>query len=328
MYLTPGFARRRAGRGLLAPSRSRRRRSTWKPPTPGGRTTCGASNGEVELIATLDVGPRVLVYRRVGSTNVMKVSRTGLGKAGEKEWQIRGGHRLWTAPARGPPRCISTAAGGAQATRRRHRPPRPARRHRVRHPEGDRPAAGAKGQHGPASFTASPTSAIGRRRWRPWATTVMAPGGIEVIPLPAKRPHPGPPANAQVTRDYAPQRTDDHLAVLRLPDHGWSFGSRAITLRQDPKRGPTKIGLAHQLGWVGYLSGGTLFVKRIAHEPNRTYPDGGCNFETFTNEDMLEIESLGPVVELKKGASTELVETWSLHTRSTGPSKPRPTSTA
>ena len=35
--------------------------------------------------------------------------------------------------------------------------------------------------------------------------------------------------------------------------------------------------------------------------------------ETFTNEDMLEVETLGPIVNLDPGASVEHVENWSLH---------------
>jgi hypothetical protein len=95
-------------------------------------------------------------------------------------------------------------------------------------------------------------------------------------------------------------------------DPRWAFGSRYITLRQNPRKGPTKIGLAHTLGWVGYLNGGTLFVKRFAYQEGKTYPDNGSNFETFTNEDMLEIESLGPLTRLAPGRPVEHTERWEL----------------
>ena len=66
------------------------------------------------------------------------------------------------------------------------------------------------------------------------------------------------------------------------------------------------------MGAVGYLNGGTLFVKRFGLEPGKAYPDHGCNFETFTNEDMLECESLGPLVDLAPGQQVEHVEHWDL----------------
>ena len=56
------------------------------------------SNGEVELIVTSDVGPRVMSYSFVGGKNVLKEFTDQLGKSGEKEYQLRGGHRLWVAP--------------------------------------------------------------------------------------------------------------------------------------------------------------------------------------------------------------------------------------
>jgi hypothetical protein len=96
-------------------------------------------------------------------------------------------------------------------------------------------------------------------------------------------------------------------------DRRWTLGSRYITLRQNDKDGPTKIGLSHGRGWVGYLNGGTLFVKRFDYRPDQPYPDGGCNFETFTNQEFLEMESLGPLVRLAPGAKVEHVEHWELH---------------
>src|SRR5262249_11422256 len=138
-----------------------------------------------------------------------------------------------------------------------------------------------------------------------WALTVMAPGGTEVIPLPPKRPHPGSPSNARSPADFAPNQQMVLWPFFDFKHPRWPFGSRYLTLRQDTKRGPTKVGLAHRLGWVGYLNHGTLFVKRFDHQDGKLYPDGGCNFETFTNEDMLEVETLGPLVKLAPGQSVE-----------------------
>src|SRR3954467_39599 len=56
------------------------------------------SNGEVELIVTGDVGPRVIRYGFVGGQNLFKEFKEQMGKKGEREWQARGGHRLWAAP--------------------------------------------------------------------------------------------------------------------------------------------------------------------------------------------------------------------------------------
>ena len=63
----------------------------------GWKNNLRISNGEAELIATLDVGPRIISYRLTSGKNVFKEYADQLGKAGESEWMIRGGHRLWAA---------------------------------------------------------------------------------------------------------------------------------------------------------------------------------------------------------------------------------------
>ena len=54
------------------------------------------------------------------------------------------------------------------------------------------------------------------------------------------------------------------------------------------------------------------FVKRFGYEEGKNYPDNGVNFETFTNEDMLEMESLGPMTRLPAGEVVEHTERWEL----------------
>ena len=56
------------------------------------------SNGEVEVVVTGDVGPRVMRYGFAGGQNFFKEFAGQLGKTGEADWQPRGGHRVWIAP--------------------------------------------------------------------------------------------------------------------------------------------------------------------------------------------------------------------------------------
>ena len=150
----------------------------------------------------------------------------------------------------------------------------------------------------------------------PWAVTAFAPGGVEIIPQSPKRPFPKEPLKTPAA-DFAPEQTIVFWPYFSFLNGGWNFGVKYITLwpslaRQGPKYRPTKIGLPHRMGWVGYLNDGTLFVKRFEYEEGKTYPDNGCNLETFANPDMLDIESLGPLVTLAPGAAIEHAETWDL----------------
>ena len=56
-----------------------------------------------------------------------------------------------------------------------------------------------------------------------------------------------------------------------------------------------------------------LFVKRYTADPAKTYPDMGSCFETFTNAEVLELETLGPLTKLAPDQRLEHVERWSLH---------------
>src|SRR6202163_1089057 len=56
------------------------------------------TNGEVELVVTADVGPRVIRFGFVGGQNLFKEYPDQLGKTGEAQFQLRGGHRVWKAP--------------------------------------------------------------------------------------------------------------------------------------------------------------------------------------------------------------------------------------
>jgi hypothetical protein len=84
-------------------------------------------------------------------------------------------------------------------------------------------------------------------------------------------------------------------------------------LRQDPKmEKPRKLGVKVLDGWVAYARNGHLFVKKFNYVPDATYPDLGCSVETFTDADMLEVETVGPFVSLQPGAAVEHVEHWFL----------------
>lgn len=271
------------------------------------------TNGDVELIATLDVGPRVISFRLPGGPNVFKNYTSMLGRSGEAEWQIRGGHRFWIAPE--------------DLTRTYFPDNRP-----VKHE--------AVGEHG-VRLTPPPEDEYGIQKemsiqladrgtnvtvtlkvtniadqpttLAPWGPTVMAPGGVEIIPLPPKKDHPGHVSNASSPADYGPDQRLILWPYFDFTDRRWTMGSKYLLLRQDVTKGPTKIGLAHRMGWVGYLNSGVLFVKRFDYREGAVYPDDGTRYQTFSNEDMLEMETCGELVTLTPGSTAELVETWELH---------------
>jgi hypothetical protein len=313
-YLTAGLAfGLAAAQSAWGAEKGQARVTAEKVEYKGWKNNLKIQNGEAELIVTLDVGPRVISYRLADGKNVFKNYDDSMGQAGEAEWMIRGGHRLWLAPEdttrtyaadNGPVAFREIGSGHVRFT------PAPETAYGIQKeidvklaPTGSKVSL----THRIQNIGSAPTELA------PWALSVMAPGGIEVIPLPPKHPHPGSAKNAKSAADFAPAFVMVLWPFTDLQDPRWHFGSRFLTLRQDTRRGPTKLGLSHRSGAVGYLNAGTLFVKRLEYREGATYPDGGVNYETFSNEDMLEMESLGPLIRLSPGQSVEHLETWELH---------------
>jgi len=71
-------------------------------------------------------------------------------------------------------------------------------------------------------------------------------------------------------------------------------------------------GIYDPAGWGAYYRHGDLFVKRTPVIAGARYPDFGCNFEVFTNPDFLELETLGPLEELRPKESIVHSERWLL----------------
>lgn len=270
----------------------------------GWNNTLRLANDDIELLVTTDVGPRILVYKTPLGENVLKTFDDQLGSSGEQDWRMRGGHRLWLAPEdevlsyhidNGPaawrydnfsgeviiesiqesPHRIRKTLGILSADRGS----RVSLRHTVVN-EGDQPI----------------TLAV-------WALTVMQTQGLEIIPQPPLGKHP---------RDLLPNRVVVLWAYTDFSDLRLTLGTNFWLLRQAADYPPLKIGLAHRAKWIAYVLSDTLYIKAFDYNSTAAYPDAGCNFETFANSEMLEIESLGPLVTLQPGESTNHHETWHL----------------
>jgi hypothetical protein len=88
------------------------------------------------------------------------------------------------------------------------------------------------------------------------------------------------------------------------------LGDRVASLRQDNELGPQKIGTFVPQGYAAAEIKGHILLKSFPALEGANYPDFGCNFETFSNQDMIEIESLGAMTKLKPGESIHHVEHW------------------
>jgi hypothetical protein len=257
----------------------------------------------VELIIPLDIGPRVISCTLDDGPNLFATVGTELGKSGEKDWRIRGGHRLWHAPEV-PPRNYQPDNVPIQVTKL----------------SGDK---GLKVQQAVEektgirkSFTIEALSDTdfkithvlkNENMWAvelaPWALTVMGRNSYSVIPYNPKIPH---------TQALVPDYAIVPWTYTDLTDPVWDFHSDYLGIRVDRGTRPQKLGVTNFPGWAANWQKSGTFVKYWEVKAGAAYPDFGCSFETYVCDFMNELESLGPLAKVEPGASTTLVEYWGL----------------
>jgi len=261
------------------------------------------TNGRIDLVVTTDVGPRVIRFGFVNGDNEFKEFVEQLGKTGGEDWRIYGGHRLWHAPENMPrtyfPDNTPVGLEERQGFVRISQPEEPTTRIQK---EMDISLA-------PEACAVHVTHRLRNcNPWSvelaPWALTVMAPGGTVILPLPRRQ---------RYEENILPTNTLAFWAYTDMTDPRWTWGKQYLLLRQDPSRSsPQKVGLMVPDGWIAYARNGHLFVKRTAYIAGATYPDYGSSVETFTNGDMLEVETLGPLKVIQPGEMVEHREDWYL----------------
>lgn len=263
------------------------------------------TNGNVDVIVTTDIGPRVIAYRFVGGENILgELSKDTVVKTEFGEWHPWGGHRLWHAPEV-MPRTYSPDDSPVDYEI--------VGNDSIRLTQSVEPATHIQKEMVVKLESTGTAVTVTQRltnkgQWpvelAPWGLTIMNGGGVTIFPNEPYIPHSERllPARPMVLWHY----TD-------MSDPRWHFGKKYVRLHTDDKlTEPQKVGVANKQGWAAYLRNGVLFVTRFPYIEGATYPDHGCNFETYTAGNFMEIETLGPMVKLEPGQSTTHIETWHL----------------
>jgi len=262
------------------------------------------SNSVIDLVITADVGPRVIRFGFLGGPNEFKEYQEFAGLKGGDEWRIYGGHRIWHAPEI-KPRTYFPDNSPVKITQIdefvRVTPPEEVSNGMQK--ELDIRILGETSQ---VKVTHRLTNTgVWPVELAVWSLSVMDTGGVAIIPIPPRGPH---------TEFLLPTHSMTMWAYSNMSDVRWTWGNRCVMLRQDPvnEQWPQKFGIAVPDGWAAYAHDGHLFVKQADYIPGAPYPDNGCSMEFFTDQGMLEVESLSPMMTLDPGKHTEHVETWTL----------------
>jgi hypothetical protein len=258
------------------------------------------SNGEISLVVTVDVGPRIIRFGFINGENEFTEDAPMTKQVEAGEWRLMGGHRLWHSPE-GDPRSYvpdndpvewSQVEGGIKVSQRIE------------------PWVQTKKE---MEITLSSSSnkvrvvhrLTNKNAWpievSAWALSVMAVGGLEIVPQP------------QRDTGLLGNRLIALWPYSKMNDGRIYWGEKYITLKQDTDyKTAFKYGIPNEDGWAAYLNHGNLFIKRFEHQLGAKYPDFGCSYETFTIDFMLEMESLSPLTLLDYDETINHVEEWEL----------------
>ena len=258
------------------------------------------TNGKAELVVTLEKGPRVIRFGIIGEENEFCEGSPTVIPVGEGTWRMLGGHRLWHSPESMP---------------RTYSPDNTPLRYDffdngVKVMQDVEPWVQiAKEMEITLAACCNKVTVkhrlTNKNAWpiklSAWALTVMAPGGREVVPRPQK--NTGLLGNTVLAL----------WPYTRMNDPRITWGDKYIMLDQDPGTArPIKFGINNEFGWAAYFNHGNLFIKRHMHDENAKYPDFGVSYETYSNDFMLEMESLSPLVTLEPDEDVMHIEEWEL----------------
>ena len=259
------------------------------------------NNSKINLIVTVDVGPRVIYCSAAGSDfNLFYQKKDQQGKMNSEEWLHYGGHRLWHSPQIGyrpnqpdndpvpylvkenslllncPPEEATKVQKEIEITLV-HDEPRAKIRHRI----------------------------YNRGLWpiklASWALTIMAEGGTEILPIPKE------------DTLFMPNYAISFWPWTKPNDRRFTLGEKYMVLKHDmTDERWFKIGYRNTEGWGDYIVNGYMFVIKSLPIPNEEYPDYGSTFETYTDNNFLEMETLGPLKTIEPGEFAEHTEEWYL----------------
>ena len=267
----------------------------------GGWKNCiQIDNSVIQIIATTDVGPRIVSGGFKGKENLFYNNPAEMGQTGGKEYMGYGGHRLWAAPELAKrtyypdnfPLEVKNLKDGVRLTsavetttgiqksmeiRMDEKEPRVTVRHTIKN------------------------CGLWPVKLAHWCLSVMAAGGVAVLPV--------------APRDFTPGLLlPTHCVAIwpytRMTDPRFTWGDDYILIRQEANTLPTKIAVMNETGWAACVFKHATFIKLFNRIPSAEYVDFGTNLQSWTNKDCLELETLGEYKTLELEESIVHQETW------------------
>ena len=253
----------------------------------------------VKAMVTIDIGPRIIYYGTEDFNFFCEDIDRNISKEGEffdkeykagETWYLYGGHRVWKSPEdlytytpdNYPVEWTSTDEFSGEFKCRVSK-------------KFDYTLSVEIDENGSLIVKNAVKTRYCDEKFHIWALTVVCKNGVLTVPLNDK------------TDDLNPQQNLVFWPYDDLGDDRYLMRNGLLTVRQTDRENPLKLGLFSKKKRA-YYTVGDMCLKITCESENEggKYPDFGCNFETYTNNHILEIEWLGE--EISEGNEGVLVE--------------------
>lgn len=271
------------------------------------------TNGTVDVIVSLDIGPRILRYGFVGEDNIFIADTANkcIGPQTSDElkeyygeehyYSTYGGHRIWQAPEVHP---------------KTHYPDNFPIEYEILD-NGVKLIAPVQFRNNIQSSITLTFRGEGTeidlhqeikntsrfpQEMALWTITMCASGGVGIV------------RRNDLYLPGSPNMTIALWSNANFLNNTTFIGNKYITVVQPAENPAIKFGLQLQHGDSYYVNGDTVFKKEFEPVfPYGNYTDRGCNFETYSCTKFTELEFLSEYKKVAAGSSISLDESWSLY---------------
>lgn len=247
----------------------------------------------------LDYGIRIRTFKKIDGANMLSDDVEIERFVGDEKWKIRGGHRIWHTPEEFP---------------RTYQPDNDS----VEYTVSDNEISILQKTNDVTylqkelviSFNNNNEVILNHKLYNNgmwpiktavWALTIMAKGGEAIIPL------------SKTKKEFLPSHFIALWPYSNFNDQRLVFKDEYYTVKHlDSLKMPFKIGSYNTEGWAKYVLGNEIFTKKFTFESTGTYPDNNCTCEVYTNDKILELETLSPIQRILPKEKIEHVEKWKI----------------
>ena len=274
-----------------------------------GKCVC-LDNGTIKLIATTDVGPRIVFFGPSDGTNMLfeDIDRNFYEmNNGYGVWYAYGGHRMWLAPEVMPETYLPDNVKIEALFDNGVLTLRPAMTKFDKQFE----ITVTMGEGNSVVIDNKITNCSDKpAEFAPWSVTGLAAGGIEVIPL------------CKDDNGFLPNRTMALWSYSDVKDERFELNNGYALVKQDSKKkNPFKAGFNVTGKQIVYIKDQQVLKVTFDDYKKIEYPDFCCNFETYTNDLFLECEILGELKTYQPGETASVREVWEISGLKDSPEK-------